>query len=192
MDPAWAELRRWNLREITKYSHECRSLREMGQELVSTTESLIEVVKGSPTFAGSSKAAILFMPIEAELRGYCREVKEQLQKLSDGLEHELKFLELARNANQTRGVQQLTLVATIFLPLSLAAGVLSMQIRFKDLGNLLYDFFGAVGLVLLLLLPSILVLSFFGYSSHASRSKKQKGRKTSVDGREGTGEDIQL
>lgn len=147
IDPAWAELRGWNLKEITKYSYACRSLREMGEELVSTTESLIDVVKGSPTVAGAPQAAIKFMVIEAELRGYCREVKERLQKLSGGLEHDLKFLELARNVNQARGVQQLTLLATIFLPLSLAAGVLSMQTRFKDLGSLLYDFFGVAMLL---------------------------------------------
>jgi hypothetical protein len=276
IDPAWAELRLWNLKEITKYSYECRSLREMSQELVSTTELLIDVVKGSPTVAGASQTAIKFMAIEAELRGYCREVKERLQKLSDGLEHDLKFLELARNVNQAQGVQQLTLLATIFLPLSLAAGVLSMQTRFKDLGSLIYDFFGvvmllgaivviifiimttiavikeaesrlaqysfyredarhivikllilglfsygslilssflvgmfkdvtlgakvlgygtaaAVGLVLLLILPPILLLSFFRVSSRASpRPKKPKGKKTSVDGPEGTVEDIQL
>lgn len=276
IDPAWAELRRWNLKEITKYSYQCRRLREISQELISTTESLIDVVKGSPTVAGAPQTAIKFMAIEAELRGYCREVKERLQKLSDGLEHDLKFLELARNVNQTRGVQQLTLLATIFLPLSLAAGVLSMQTRFKDLGSLLYDFFGvvmllgaivviifiimttiavikeaesrltqysfyredlrrrvisllilglfsygslilssflvgmfkdvalgakvlgygsaaAVGLVLLLILPAVLALSFFWISSRASpRPREQKGKKTSVDGPEGTVEDIQL
>ncbi|KAJ4210877.1 hypothetical protein NW759_012908 [Fusarium solani] len=155
IDPAWAELRLWNLKEITKYSYECRSLREMSQELVSTTELLIDVVKGSPTVAGASQTAIKFMAIEAELRGYCREVKERLQKLSDGLEHDLKFLELARNVNQAQGVQQLTLLATIFLPLSLAAGVLSMQTRFKDLGSLIYDFFGVV-----MLLGAIVVIIF--------------------------------
>ncbi|RSM09294.1 hypothetical protein CEP52_004178 [Fusarium oligoseptatum] len=155
VDPAWDELRRWNLKEITKHSYECRSLLEMGHELVSTTESLIDVVKASPTVAGAPQTMIKFMAVEAELRGYCREVKERLQKLSDGLEHDLKFLELARNVNQTRGVQQLTLLATIFLPLSLAAGVLSMQTRFKDLGSLLYDFFGVV-----MLLGAIVVIIF--------------------------------
>ncbi|UPK92296.1 hypothetical protein LCI18_003231 [Fusarium solani-melongenae] len=275
IDPAWAELRRWNLKEITKYSYECRSLREMNQELVSTTESLIDVVKSSPTVAEDPQTAIKFMAIEADLRGYCREVKERLQKLSDGLEHDLKFMELARNVNQTRGVQQLTLLATIFLPLSLAAGVLSMQTRFKDLGNLLYDFFGVVmllgaivviifivmttiavikeaesrltqysfyredvrhivikllilglfsygslilssflvgmfkdvalgakvlgygsaaafGLVLLLLLPVLLMLSFFWISSRASPRPRKQKKKTSVDGPEGTVENIQL
>ncbi|KAG4261197.1 hypothetical protein FPRO04_08188 [Fusarium proliferatum] len=100
-----------------------------------------------------------FMVIDMELLGFCREANEQLQKFSDRLDHDLKYLELARNINQTRGVQQLTLLATIFLPLSLAAGVLSMQTRFRDLGTLVYDFFGVVVLLAAIVLIIMILLS---------------------------------
>ncbi|RSL66835.1 hypothetical protein CEP53_003228 [Fusarium sp. AF-6] len=159
VDPAWDELRQWNLKEITKHSYECRRLLEMGHELVSTIESVIDVVKASATVAGAPQTTIKFMAVEAELRGYRREVKERLQKLSEDLEHDLKFLELARNVNQTRSVQQLTLLATIFLPLSLAAGVLSMQTRFKDLGSLLYDFFGVVVLLGVIVVIIVIIMA---------------------------------
>ncbi|KAH6871418.1 hypothetical protein B0T10DRAFT_450429 [Thelonectria olida] len=162
MDPAWAELRLWNLRKITKHAYECRRLSEMGRKLVTTTESLIDVVRASLPISDSQPLSSEFMAIGVELQGCCREVKEQLQKLSDGLEHDLKFLELSRNVNQTRGVQQLTLLATVFLPLSLAAGVLSMQTRFKDLGTLLYDFFGVV-----VLLGAIVLIIIIGMTAIA-------------------------
>jgi hypothetical protein len=48
------------------------------------------------------------------------------------------------NVNQADSVNQLTMLAAIFLPLSLAAGVLSMQTRFSELNFLLYDFVGVV------------------------------------------------
>ncbi|KAF5681541.1 hypothetical protein FCIRC_5511 [Fusarium circinatum] len=64
-----------------------------------------------------------------------------------------------RDINQTRGVQQLTLLATIFLSLSLAAGVLSMQTRFQDLGTLLYDFFGVVVLLAAIVLIIMILMS---------------------------------
>jgi hypothetical protein len=48
------------------------------------------------------------------------------------------------NGKQADSVNRLTLLAAIFLPLSLAAGVLSMQTRFADLNILLYDFVGVV------------------------------------------------
>jgi hypothetical protein len=51
------------------------------------------------------------------------------------------------NAKQADSVNQLTLLAAFFLPLSLAAGVLSMQTRFYDLHLLLYDFVGVVIIV---------------------------------------------
>jgi hypothetical protein len=100
-----------------------------------------------------------FMAIDMELRGLCREASEQLQNFSDRLDHDMKYLELARNINQNRDVQQLTLLATIFLPLSLASGVLSMQTRFKDLGTLLYDFFGVVVLLAAIVLIFVILLS---------------------------------
>lgn len=48
------------------------------------------------------------------------------------------------NIKQANSVTQLTRLAAIFLPLSLAAGVLSMQTRFADLKLLLYDFVGVM------------------------------------------------
>ncbi|PGH34182.1 hypothetical protein GX50_02956 [[Emmonsia] crescens] len=42
----------------------------------------------------------------------------------------------------TESMKYLTTLATIFLPLTLASSILSMQTRFRDLGALLYDFFG--------------------------------------------------
>jgi hypothetical protein len=48
------------------------------------------------------------------------------------------------NVKQSSSVSQLTLLAAFFLPLSLAAGVLSMQTRFADLNLLLFDFVGVV------------------------------------------------
>jgi hypothetical protein len=48
------------------------------------------------------------------------------------------------NRKQAVRVNQLTLLAAFFLPLSLAAAVLSMQNRLVDLHLLLYDFLGVV------------------------------------------------
>ncbi|PGH15006.1 hypothetical protein AJ79_02686 [Helicocarpus griseus UAMH5409] len=45
-------------------------------------------------------------------------------------------------ARNTESMKYLTTLATIFLPLSLASSMLSMQTRFRDLGVLLYDFIG--------------------------------------------------
>ncbi|KAF5671581.1 hypothetical protein FDENT_10875 [Fusarium denticulatum] len=140
-DSGFAELWRWNLRTITRRSYEYRDLGEMSRNLISATESLIEVVRVSSLIVDSTSHANRFMVIDMELRRLCREANERIQSFSDKLDHDLKYLGLARDINQinqSKGVQQLTLLATIFLPLSLAAGVLTMQTRFKDLGTLLF------------------------------------------------------
>ncbi|KAH6976524.1 hypothetical protein BKA56DRAFT_674971 [Ilyonectria sp. MPI-CAGE-AT-0026] len=162
-DPRWAELRQWLLVEITQDSYQYKQLSDIGYELTTITESLTNVVKVSLTTGVGDPARTEFTALEVELHGCCKEVKERLDRLLSGLEHHLKFLDLARNMNQTRGVQQLTLLATIFLPMSLAAGVLSMQSRFRDLGSLLYDFFGVVillGAIVLILLLFMLLLAY--------------------------------
>ncbi|KAG9495374.1 hypothetical protein J7337_013618 [Fusarium musae] len=158
-NPSKAELRQWNLKTIIKRSYEYQDLAEMGRKLICTTESLIDVVRSMSPVVDTPLHTNKFMAIDMELRGLCREAREQLQNFSDRLDHDLKYLELARNINQNRGVQQLTLLATIFLPLSLAAGVLSMQTRFKDLGTLLYDFFGVVVLLAAIVLIIMILLS---------------------------------
>jgi Mg2+ and Co2+ transporter CorA len=71
------------------------------------------------------------------------------------LEHHLKFPRLSQEISQSRAFQELTVLATIFLPLSLAAGVLSMHFRFKDLGARFYDFLGVF--VLLVTFAAVLV-----------------------------------
>ncbi|KAI1036149.1 hypothetical protein LB504_011580 [Fusarium proliferatum] len=156
-DSGFAQLWQWNLRTITKRSNEYRDLEDMARELISTTESLIDIVRSSPPVVNCH--ADKFMGIDMELRGFCREANNRLQKFSDQIDHDLKYLELARSINQTRGVEQLTLLATVFLPLSLADGVLSMQTRFKDLGTLLYDFFGVVVLLATIVLIIMILLN---------------------------------
>lgn len=158
-DYGFAELWQWNLKTITQRSYEYRDLREMARKLISTTESLIDVVRSSPHVVNSTSCTNKFMAIEMEIRGLCREANERVQSLSDQLDHDLKYLELARDINQTKGVQQLTLLATIFLPLSLASGLLSMQTRFKDLGTLLYDFFGVVMLLAAIVIIIMILLN---------------------------------
>lgn len=73
------------------------------------------------------------------------------------LEHHLKFLEMRRNIDESSNLRMLTVLATIFLPLSLACGILSMQTRFEDLSYLLYDFCGVI-VILLTLVVVILAM----------------------------------
>ena len=59
--------------------------------------------------------------------------------------------------DQARSVKRLTLLAAIFLPLSLASSLLSMSTRTRDLGLLWYDFIGISSL--------LVIVMFFIYQS---------------------------
>ncbi|KAH7114886.1 hypothetical protein EDB81DRAFT_734389 [Dactylonectria macrodidyma] len=154
-DPRQAELRRWNLKAIVTDSQLYRRFTSLGAELTATTESLLDVVLA---LEDDTRLAAL----GAEIRGCSKDVTTRLSRMSDDLDHHLQLLSLSRDMNQSGNVQMLTLLATIFLPLSLSAGVLSMQSRFKDLGDLLYDFFGVV--VLLAAVVALLLVAMFVFS----------------------------
>ncbi|ORY18992.1 hypothetical protein BCR34DRAFT_582556 [Clohesyomyces aquaticus] len=85
------------------------------------------------------------------------------------------------NVKQASSVSQLTLLAAFFLPLSLAAGVLSMQTRFIDLNLLLYDF---VGVVVILATIALLVgtVNRYGLDFIKLMVRGQEGRRGGFGG----------
>ncbi|KAK7423026.1 hypothetical protein QQX98_001316 [Neonectria punicea] len=147
-DARLSELRPWQLEYIIQSSYAYQRLRNTSDESIEITETLLDCIKTG----GSTD---LKTRIEPDIHGCCKEINGRLSRLIGSLEHDLKFLDLARNVRQTDGVNRLTLLATIFLPLSLSAGVLSMGTRFRDLGNLLYDFIGVT--VLLVAVVAVLL-----------------------------------
>ncbi|KAL9473478.1 hypothetical protein ACSS6W_007858 [Trichoderma asperelloides] len=160
-DPREVELRRWNLKAIMTDSHLYRQLTSLGAELTATTESLLDVLLALDDGIGENSTRLAVLG--AEIRGCSKDIMTRLSRISGDLDHNLQLLRLSKEMSQSSNVQMLTLLATIFLPLSLAAGVLSMQSRFKDLGDLLYDFFGVV--VLLAAAVALLVVIMLLLSS---------------------------
>lgn len=159
-DPRRSDFKQGHLEEITRNSCHVQEAGRAGSHMIDMVEHGIDVVRGAAHAAPPQSANAYFAEVELEIRGLSKEIKGCIERLSVSLEHDLKFLSLRREMKQTSNVQQLTILATIFLPLSLSAGVLSMQTRFKDLGTLLYDFFGVVVLLGALVVPLLLFLSF--------------------------------
>ncbi|KAH7117442.1 hypothetical protein EDB81DRAFT_916252 [Dactylonectria macrodidyma] len=133
-DPRRSELRRWNLRAFMTDAQLYRRFTAVGSEMTGTIESLLDVVLALQEENDNPRLAALGA-----------------------------LLSLFRDMSQLDNVQTLALLAAIFLPLSLSAGVLSMQSRFKDLGDLLYDFFGVV--VLLGAIAALFLVAMFLFSS---------------------------
>ncbi|KAH9227333.1 hypothetical protein K456DRAFT_1765926 [Colletotrichum gloeosporioides 23] len=169
-DPRRSKFKQGHLKLITRQSSHIQKMGQISDRLRQAAEATISTVRATlasdekPT-QPSGQEALSFQLLELEIRGYCDELRGCITRLSTSLEHDLKFLGLNRDMEQADSVQQLTILATIFLPLSLAAAVLSMQTRFKDLGVLIYDFIGITVLLGALVVPFILFLSMLKFAT---------------------------
>lgn len=134
----------------------------MAENLTSTLEALLGVV--GVGFEGNAE----FNTVAADLRGLSSDLQRKAGDLTNTLAQHLHFLEMRRNIRESNRLPMLTILASIFLPLSLACGILSMQTRLKDLHYLLYDF--CVVVVLLLTLVALLLLFVKGSMPIVSRT----------------------
>jgi hypothetical protein len=93
-------------------------------------------------------------------------IKKAALRFSTRLDQHLKFFELSRNAQDSLSIWILSLLAGIFLPFSLATGLLGMQTRFTDLHYLLYKFCGVI------LIETLLVGALLGLKTYLFLTEK--------------------
>lgn len=149
------------LDEVIADANLFKGLEAMAEDLTSTLEALLGVV--GVGFEGNAE----FNIVAADLRGLSSDLRRKAGELPRTLAHHLHFLEMRRSIGESNRLSMLTILASIFLPLSLACGILSMQTRLKDLNYLLYDFCGVV--VLLLTLVALLLLFVKGLTTIVSK-----------------------
>lgn len=153
VDSGKAELLPHLLDEVITDANLVRGLEAIAEDLNSTLESLLGVVRVG--FEGDADGALEYNAVAADLRGLSSDLRGKAGDLPKTLAHHLNFLEMRRSIRESNRLAMLTILASIFLPLSLACGILSMQARLKDLNYILYDFCGVL-VLLLTLVPMIL------------------------------------
>ena len=80
--------------------------------------------------------------IESELTFKVQSLGNRIQDMISEIEKNSGVRRSIAQENQTLAVNRLTVLAAIFLPISLASSLLSMSTRVVDLGVLWYDYFG--------------------------------------------------
>ena len=119
------------IRNCTEYHKHVCQLVDMNQLVTSYLE--IEP-------PGSSPVGVAEYILEA------KSLSAQLVKISqDNMEryqHGWNAYREILNVRESQGVKRLTMLATVFLPLSLSSSILAMNTRFRDLDRLLFDFVG--------------------------------------------------
>ena len=81
------------------------------------------------------------------LRAFCSQRLSNIKQHLDRINGQFENFNNELNVRESYSVKRLIIVASIFLPLSLASSVLSMQTRFVDLHLLLYDILGVFCLI---------------------------------------------
>lgn len=81
------------------------------------------------------------------LQHICRQRLECAERSKNSLIQGLKIRDRELDIQESISVKRLTILATVFLPLSLSASILSMQSRFIELKLKLYDFIGVFVIV---------------------------------------------
>lgn len=147
------------LDKVIEDSHFFKELSSIADKFSLEIESLVNSTSAAVdlgTSGNSENTAQSVRSLAEEIRGLSSQLRQEAHEIPDFLEHTLRFLELRRNLQESSGLWMLTVLASIFLPLSLACGILSMQTRLRDLHTLLYDFVGLV--VLLLTLAGVFLM----------------------------------
>jgi hypothetical protein len=108
--------------------------------LATATELLLGVVL--PGLEGAKTTSFT-----VELRALCTDVSNMANSISKRLDQRFRLLELQRQTHEATSLRRISLWAGIFLPLSLASSLLSMQTRAMDLHWLVFDWVGLAAVI---------------------------------------------
>lgn len=102
------------------------------------------------------------------LFGHSARTRKLCDDLHDALNRYQEYLRDENALSESQSVKRLSILASVFLPASLASSILAMTTRFKDLGLVLYDFVGVF-----VVIASIAITSYVLIPSLVSSMKRQ-------------------
>jgi hypothetical protein len=131
IDPRKMSLTRSVLAAVMADAFSCEDLREHSLIVVGLLDSLLDIIPESMGDKWMNSSAL--RRLCAEVRAECSAQTRLITRIAERLESHLRFFERFRAINDSVSIGLLTLLACIFLPMSIASGILSMQTRFADL-----------------------------------------------------------
>lgn len=123
------------------------------QDLIDAIDYVIAAIQRSASQENTTKESLINVTSSEQedfielTRCRCAHLKKLSTRIQAYNDRRYNLYVSARSIHESESVSNLTTLATGFLPLSLAAGLLSMQTRFSNLGILLYDFVGVGSLM---------------------------------------------
>lgn len=161
VDVRWDSLREWSLQDLIIQLHRYTQLLKVAGELAVAAESSIGLLRSFLPADHAAPQSIRLAQLEFELRGFRNEIQSRLQGLTEDVQSQLHFMDSVRSGKQSNSLGRLSILAAVFLPLSLATGILGMQSRLSELGYIIYDFFGLTAILIFLVSALLPVISVF-------------------------------
>jgi NADH:ubiquinone oxidoreductase subunit 6 (subunit J) len=139
---------------------------EHAEGILRSVKNLVDSIQFVVTDLKSNNTADRSQPVRKDyerriqkLEGLCSERGDNAQRALDALNRQLDYLTKRHSIREAKSIKILTILASLYLPLSLSASVLGMQSPFKQVAhtktvidqesgqdlvgtNLLFDFFG--------------------------------------------------
>lgn len=157
VDARKAELLTKLMTEVIAAASLFKELEALAGDFATAVECLLDVIHiGSKDL--EAKCPHELNAITADIRGLTSDLRRRAGDVPKTFEHHLMLSELRRNLRESKGIWTLTVLASLFLPFSVASGILSMQTRLKDLRFLLYDFCGVVVILFTLVAPLLFLV----------------------------------
>ncbi|KAH3982314.1 hypothetical protein HBH70_020990 [Parastagonospora nodorum] len=156
-DPRRTMISLSSTQDIVRDAYFYEELRGCVSDLNSASSILIELL--SINFRNSSRTSFDYLAVDT--RAICSDLKKSSDRLCTRLDQHVSLFQLLRSFKESQGVWILGLLASVFLPLSLATGLLSMQTRLVDLHLIFYDFCGVIILIGTLVLVIIGLLNVY-------------------------------
>ena len=141
--------------EVFKEIEHAEGILRSVKNLVDSIEFVVAALKPSLSAGTQQPVRRVFVRRMQELEGLCLERRRNAQRVLEALNRQLDYLTKWHAIRDSKAIKIPTILASVYLPLSLLASVLGMQSPFKQIvhtktssepdwvgTNLLFDFFG--------------------------------------------------
>jgi len=142
-------------REAFKEIEHAEGILRSVNNLVDSIDFVVEALKPNETAGTQEPIRKDYERRMQELEGTCKERRNNAKRALEALNRQLDYLTKRHAIREAKAIKILTILAALYLPLSLSASVLGMQSAFKQIAhtktekdqnlvgtNLLFDFFG--------------------------------------------------
>jgi hypothetical protein len=144
---------------------------ERGRDLVDAIEFTLQVLPAAIANTSALSSDQKMREQIIQIRSKCAQLTKLISRTLDRRDQRYNLFLKNLSIDDSTSIKRLTILAAIFLPLSLASGILSMQTRFAALHLLLYDFLGVF-----LLIASFTALTYFVLRGFTELSRRDDAR----------------